>query len=53
MPKTTDGKIALIALVAFAAWLLVGLPLLYFPGEGNFAEWFEHHAGLGGWLGAS
>jgi hypothetical protein len=29
MPKTTDGTIALIALIAFAAWLFVGLPLLY------------------------
>jgi hypothetical protein len=35
MPKTTDGKIALIALIGFAAWLLVGLPLLYLPGESH------------------
>lgn len=31
MPKTSDCKIALLALIAFAAWLYVGLPLLYLP----------------------
>lgn len=31
MPKTTDGTIALVAIIAFAAWLLIGLPLLYIP----------------------
>jgi hypothetical protein len=31
MPKTSDCKIALLALIAFAAWLYVGLPLLYSP----------------------
>jgi Domain of unknown function (DUF4760) len=38
MPKCLDEKIALVALIAFAAWLFVGLPLLYLPsqvGEGN------------------
>ena len=38
MTKTLDGKIALVALIVFAAWLFVGLPLLYLPsqtGEGN------------------
>jgi hypothetical protein len=31
--KTSDGKIAIIALIAFAAWLFVGLPLLYLPSQ--------------------
>ena len=31
MPKNSDEKIALIALIALAAWLFVGLPLLYLP----------------------
>jgi hypothetical protein len=38
MPKDSDETIAPLALIAFAAWLLVGLPLLYLPsqvGEGN------------------
>jgi hypothetical protein len=35
MQKTTDGKIALVALIAFAAWLLIVLPLLYLPGQGH------------------
>jgi hypothetical protein len=33
MPKCWDQRIALIAIVAFAGWLFVGLPLLYSPGE--------------------
>src|SRR5216683_2590243 len=31
MSKNLDKMIALIALIAFAAWLFVGLPLLYLP----------------------
>jgi hypothetical protein len=31
MPKTTDGTIALVAIIALAAWLFVGLPILYLP----------------------
>jgi hypothetical protein len=27
----TDGRIALIALIAFAVWFSVGLPLIYLP----------------------
>jgi hypothetical protein len=33
MPKTPDRKIALVALIAFAAWLFIGLPLLYLPSQ--------------------
>lgn len=33
MPKCSDGKIALVALIAFAAWLFVGLPFLYSPSQ--------------------
>jgi hypothetical protein len=33
MPKNSDAKIALVALIAFAAWLFVGLPLLYLPSQ--------------------
>jgi hypothetical protein len=33
LQKTSDGRIAIIALIAFAAWLLVGLPLLYLPSQ--------------------
>jgi hypothetical protein len=33
MPRNSDEKIALVALIAFAAWLLVGLPLLYLPSQ--------------------
>lgn len=29
----SEGKIAVIALVAFAAWLFVGLPIIYLPSE--------------------
>lgn len=48
MPKKSDGKIALIALIAFAAWLFIILPLIYVPNEGHvhgefagvkFGEW--------------
>ena len=48
MPKNSDEKIALIALIALAAWLFVGLPLLYLPPQDHihgeflgvkFGEW--------------
>jgi len=39
MPKLSDEKIALIALVGFAAWLFVGLPLLYSPGGWKMFDW--------------
>jgi hypothetical protein len=48
MQKTLDGKIALIALIVFATWLFIALPLLYLPNEAHvhgelfgvkFGEW--------------
>jgi hypothetical protein len=33
MGKTVDEKIALVALIAFAVWLFVVLPLLYLPSQ--------------------
>jgi hypothetical protein len=33
MGKNVDEKIALVALIAFAAWLFVVLPLLYLPSQ--------------------
>jgi hypothetical protein len=48
MPKNSEVKIALIALIALAAWLFVGLPLLYLPPQDHvhgeflgvkFGEW--------------
>jgi len=39
MPKISDCRIALVALIAFAVWLFVGLPLLYSPShEGVHGE---------------
>jgi hypothetical protein len=35
MPKMSDGRIALVALIVLAAWLLIGLPLLYLPSTGH------------------
>jgi hypothetical protein len=35
MPKTSEGTIAIVALIAFAAWLFIALPLLYLPSEGH------------------
>jgi hypothetical protein len=35
MPKDSDGTIAIVALIALAAWLLIGLPLLYLPDQGH------------------
>jgi hypothetical protein len=31
MPKSSDSKIAIVGLIAFAAWLYVVLPLIYHP----------------------
>jgi hypothetical protein len=39
MPKHSDEKIALVALIGFAGWLFVGLPLLYLPGERTTNDW--------------
>jgi hypothetical protein len=45
MPKISDGRIALVALIALAAWLLIGLPLLYLPSEGkSLWQWLAHDA---------
>jgi hypothetical protein len=33
VPKTSDGKIALVALIAAGVWVLVCLPLIYLPRE--------------------
>ncbi|HTB01311.1 MAG TPA: hypothetical protein VK804_12605 [Bradyrhizobium sp.] len=58
MPKTTDGRIALVALIALAAWLLIGLPLIYLPfpehvhGEilgVKYGEWLLFAATMGLW----
>jgi hypothetical protein len=39
MTGSSDGKIALVALIAFAAWLFVGLPLLYLPAGESHSLW--------------
>jgi hypothetical protein len=39
MRKSSDEKIALVALIGFAAWLFVGLPLLYLPRGWNIIDW--------------
>lgn len=45
MPKTTDGRIALAALISFTAWLFVGLPLIYEPaGTVGFWGWLSKDA---------
>jgi hypothetical protein len=44
MPETTDGRIALVALVALAAWLLIGLPLIYLPTGSGFWGWLSKDA---------
>jgi hypothetical protein len=58
MPKISDGRIALVALIALAAWLLIGLPLLYLPSEGHvhgellgvkYGEWLLFAATMGLW----
>jgi Domain of unknown function (DUF4760) len=33
MPNNADEKFSLVILIAFAAWLFVGLPLLYLPAQ--------------------
>lgn len=38
MQKNSDETISLVALITFAAWLFVGLPLLYFPAKGSI-DW--------------
>jgi hypothetical protein len=38
MLKSVDGKIAVVALVAFAAWLFFALPLIYLPSGGTHDE---------------
>jgi hypothetical protein len=56
MPKDSDAKIALLALLAFAAWLFVGLPLLYLPSQDQvhgeilgvkYGEWLAAISGFG------
>jgi hypothetical protein len=58
MPKASDCRIALVALIAFAAWLFIGLPLLYLPGESHvhgeilgvkYGEWLLFLATVGLW----
>jgi hypothetical protein len=58
MPKMSEGKIAIGALIALAAWLLIGLPLLYLPSEGHvhgeildvkYGEWLLFAATMGLW----
>jgi hypothetical protein len=58
MLKTTDGRIALVALIAFAAWLFIGLPLLYLPSQDHvhgevfdvkYGEWMLFLATMGLW----
>jgi hypothetical protein len=45
VPKTTDGRIALVAVVAIAAWLFVTLPLLYVPASASgFWGWLSKEA---------
>src|SRR5258708_19737712 len=51
MTRKLDEKIALMALIAFAAWLFVGLPLLYLPSHmidwGTVPQWLTA-ANVGG-----
>jgi hypothetical protein len=35
MPETSDGKIALLALIALSAWLLICLPMIYLQNESH------------------
>ncbi|MEA2891570.1 MAG: hypothetical protein QOI05_2363 [Bradyrhizobium sp.] len=58
MPRISDGRIALISLIAFAAWLLIALPLFYLPSEGRvhgeilgvkYGEWLLFSATMGLW----
>jgi hypothetical protein len=58
MPKSTEGAFALGGLALLAAWLLVGLPLLYLPSETHahgeilgvkYGEWLLFAATMGLW----
>ena len=58
MPKISDCRIALFALIAFAAWLFIGLPLLYLPSQDHvhgeilgvkYGEWLLFAATMGLW----
>ena len=58
MPKISDCRIALFALIAFAAWLFIGLPLLYLPSQDRvhgeilgvkYGEWLLFLATMGLW----
>jgi hypothetical protein len=62
MPKISDCTIALIALIGFAVWLFVCLPLLYLPSHNQvqgeilgvrYGEWVAAFGGVvGGIVGA-
>jgi hypothetical protein len=58
MPKMSDCRTALFALIAFAAWLFVGLPFLYASSQSNvhgeilgvkYGEWLLFGATMGLW----
>ena len=38
MLKSSDSKFAVVALIAFAAWLYIVLPLIYLPNDGTHGE---------------
>jgi hypothetical protein len=38
MLKSWDSKLAIVALIAFAAWLYIVLPLIYLPNDGTHGE---------------
>jgi hypothetical protein len=44
MPKNSDETIALVALIAIAAWLLIGLPIIYSANLANLHNWLTHDA---------
>jgi hypothetical protein len=44
MLKRTDGQIALTALIAFAVWVLIILPIIYAPSGFELREWLTHDA---------
>jgi hypothetical protein len=59
MTKLSDRKIALFALIVFAGWLFVGLPLLYLPSQDQvhgeilgvkYGEWLLFGATVGLWV---
>jgi hypothetical protein len=58
MPKSSDGRIVLFALIALAAWLFVALPLIYLPSQEHvhgeilgvkYGEWLLFAATRGLW----